>query len=159
MLNVTDHMQAVETLTLNASLAVNWIESAHSAATYDTENALLVTFSNDMVEHSIAQIIELSNANILNIVNTLRTQQMVATMADDFEVSTLKLLSSFSAASFLSYLKTNSHCIINFLTIQMLSSLSETTNGSLAQLIKDSGCSLDKSSMHVIKATYYLEVN
>ena len=86
MLNVTDHMQAVETLMLNASLAVNWIKSAHSAAMYDTENALLVTFSNDMVEYSIAQIIELSNANILN---TLRTQQMVATMADDFEVSTL----------------------------------------------------------------------
>ena len=89
VLNLTDHVQAVETLTLNASLAVNWIKSAHSAATYDTENALLVTLSNDMVEHSIAEITELSNANILNIVNTLHTQQMVAMMADEFEVSTL----------------------------------------------------------------------
>ena len=42
--------------------------------------------------------------------------------------------------------------------MQMLSLLSEEAHGSLAQLTKDSECSLDKSSVHVTKADDYLEV-
>ena len=91
MLNFTDRIQTVEMLTLNTSSAVNWIESVHRTAMYTIADTLLVPLSIDVVEHSIAQIIDLSNANILIIVNTVHTQQMIGTMADGFEVSTLQM--------------------------------------------------------------------
>ena len=146
MLNFTDRIQAVEMLMLNASLAVNWIESVHRTAAYTTADTLLVPLSIDVVEHSIAQIIELSNASILITVNTVHTQQMIGTMADEFEVSTLQITKTLNFQ-------------FNFFTTQMLSLLSEEARGSLAQLTKDSECSLDKSSVHVIKANDSLEVN
>ena len=109
MLNFTDHIQAVEMLTLNASLAVNWIESVHHTATYTTADTLLVPLSIDVVEHSIAQIIALSNASILTTVNTVHTQQMIGTMADEFEVSTLQITKTpFLLLHSSSHLKINS---------------------------------------------------
>ena len=101
MLNFTDRIQAVEMLTLNTSSAVNWIESVHRTAMYTIADTLLVPLSIDVVEHSIAQIIDLSNANILITVNTVHTQQMIGTMADGFEVSTLQITETpFLLASF-----------------------------------------------------------